>query len=136
MRATDLTVRPAGKALGGCSTYRTGILFKQSRPDLSDSRIATEGLAASPLKRWPNMIAGRDMTSSFKPYHRGSKLIDEEPLPSKEHQLGCRLPGPAQRCAPERQGAVGKLSRPQNVEKPRSSTSQPLAFKPRRMNRK
>src|SRR6266496_2316980 len=99
MRATDLTVRPAGKALGGCSTYRTGILFKQSRPDLSDSRIATEGLAASPLKRWPNMIAGRDMTSRFKPYHRGSKLIDEEPLPSKEHQLGCRLPGPAQRCA-------------------------------------
>src|SRR6266542_7122531 len=86
MRATDLTVRPAGKALGGCSTYRTGILFKQSRPDLSDSRIATEGLAASPLKRWPNMIAGRDMTSRFKPYHRGSKLIDEEPLPSKEHQ--------------------------------------------------
>src|SRR6266498_1398372 len=99
MRATDLTVRPAGKALGGCSTYRTGILFKQSRPDLSDSRIATEGLAASPLKRWPNMIAGRDMTSRFKPYHRGSKLIDEEPLPSKEHQLGCRLPVPAQRRA-------------------------------------
>jgi hypothetical protein len=67
------------------------------------------------------MIAGRDMTRCFKPYHRGSKLVDKEPLPSKAHQRCAEMDAAfqAQLSAALRSGTEKLTSRlAQNVEKP------------------